>query len=173
MARVPITIVAAMDRERLIGDGDRLPWRLPADLRRFKAITMGKPIVMGRRTHESIGRPLPGRRNIVLSRREGYRAPGCEVFPDLDAALAGCDRGDEVMIIGGAEIYALALPRATRMYLTLLDGRFSGDTWFPEYDGSEWREIAREDNEAGDDAPCPYSFVDYERIQQGEATARA
>ena len=159
-----VAIVAAMDRDRLIGDGHRLPWRLPADLRRFKAITMGKPIIMGRRTHESIGRPLPGRRNIVLSRRDGYTAPGCDVFPDLEGALAHCGESDEAMVIGGAQIYALALPLATRMYLTLLDGRFAGDTWFPAYAANEWKEIAREEHPADDDAPCPYSFVDYERV---------
>ena len=136
-----IAIVAAMDRNRLIGDGDRLPWRLPADMRRFRALTMGKPIIMGRRTHESIGAVLPGRRNIVLSRDPAFRAPGCDVYPDLDAALADCDDADEPMIIGGAQVYAEALPRTRRMYLTLLHGAFRGDTWFPEFDRTEWREV--------------------------------
>lgn len=158
-----IAIVAAMDRNRLIGDGDRLPWRLPADMRRFRALTMGKPIIMGRRTHESIGTVLPGRRNMVLSRDPDYRAPGCDVFPDLDAALADCDDGDEPMIIGGAQVYAEALPRAARMHLTLLHDAFRGDTWFPEFDSSEWREIHRERHEAGEDAPCAYTFVDLDR----------
>jgi len=160
---MPIAIIAAMDRNRLIGDGDRLPWRLPADLRRFRALTMGKPIIMGRRTHESIGVVLPGRRNIVLSRDPDYRAPGCDVFPDLDAALAACDDTDEPMIIGGAQIYAQALPLADRMHLTLLQGSFDGDTWFPEYDEERWREVSREDHEAGENAPCAYSFVDLHR----------
>jgi dihydrofolate reductase len=158
-----IALVAAMDRNRLIGDGARLPWRLPADMRRFRAITMGKPIIMGRRTHESIGAVLPGRRNIVLSRDADYRAPGCDVFPDLDTALAACDDGDEPMIIGGAQIYALALPLADRMCLTLLDGSFDGDTWFPEYDEDEWCEVSREDHAAGEDVPCAYSFIELER----------
>lgn len=160
---MPIAIIAAMDRNRLIGDGPRLPWRLPADMRRFRALTMGKPIIMGRRTHESIGAVLPGRRNIVLSRDVDYRAPGCDVFPGLDAALAACAASDEPMIIGGAQIYAEALPRADRMHLTRLAGSFEGDTWFPDYDEAEWREVFREDHEAGADAPCAYSFIDLER----------
>ncbi len=158
-----LTIVVAMDRNRLIGDEDRLPWRLAADLRRFKALTMGKPMVMGRLTHESIGRALPGRRNIVLSRDPHYRAEGCEVAASLDEALELCAGVDEVMIIGGAQLYAEALPRADRLHLTLLDGSFSGDTWFPPYDRSQWRETFREDHPTGPDAPCPYSFVVLER----------
>jgi dihydrofolate reductase len=158
-----ITIIAAMDRNRLIGDGDRLPWRLPADLRRFKALTMGKPLVMGRRTHESIGKVLPGRRNVVLSRNPDYRAPGCDVIASLDDALAVCEGVEELMIIGGAELYAEALPRAHRMHLTLLHASFSGDAWFPDYDGREWREISRDDHEADVDSPCAFSFVDLER----------
>ncbi len=158
-----IAIVAAMDRNRLIGDGDRLPWRLAADMRRFRALTMGNPIIMGRRTHESIGKVLPGRRNIVLSRNSGYRAPGCVVVADLDGALGVCDDADTPMVIGGAQIYAEALPRAHRMYLTLLDGSFNGDTWFPEYDHRQWREIFREDHERDEDSPCAFSFVDLEK----------
>ena len=158
-----ITIIAAMDRNRLIGDGDRLPWRLPADLRRFKSLTMGKPIVMGRRTHESIGRALPGRRNIVLSRDPGYRAPGCEVVSSLEDALELARDAEELMIVGGAELYAQALPRAERLYLTLLDASFSGDAWFPEFDEHAWRETFREDHEAEPGSPFPYSFIDLER----------
>lgn len=158
-----VTIVVAMDRNGLIGDGDRLPWRLPADLRRFKALTMGKPVVMGRRTHESIGRPLPGRRNIVLSRDPGYRAEGCDVAASVDAALDACADADEVMIIGGAEIYADALPIANRMHVTLIDAAFSGDTWFPDYDAREWREVSREDCAPGESASFAFSFVDLER----------
>jgi dihydrofolate reductase len=158
-----ITIIAAMDRNRLIGDGDRLPWRLPADLRRFKALTMGKPMLMGRRTHESIGKVLPGRDNIILSRNPDYRAPGCVVVASLDEALAICAHADELMIIGGAQLYAEALPRAHRLHLTLLHASFSGDTWFPDYDRREWREVSREDHEADADSPCAFSFVDLER----------
>lgn len=159
-----IAIIAAMDRNRLIGDGDRLPWRLPADLRRFRALTMGKPIIMGRRTHESIGKVLPGRRNIVLSRNADYRSPGCEVVPNLEQALATCADARELMVIGGAQLYEETLPRAHRLNLTLLHGSFNGDTWFPEYDQRQWREVFREDHEASADAPCDYSFVDLERV---------
>ena len=158
-----IAIIAAMDCNRLIGDGDRLPWRLPADMRRFRALTIGKPIMMGRRTHESIGKVLPGRTNIVLSRNPDYRAAGCVVVANLDEALSVCDDADEPMVIGGAQLYAEALPRAHRMYLTLLHGSFSGDTRFPEYDHRQWRELGREDHEADADAPCAFSFVDLER----------
>jgi len=125
---------------------------------------MGKPIVMGRRTHESIGRPLPGRRNIVLSRDAGYRAQGCDVAVNLDAALALCVDADEVMIIGGAQVYAQALPRTGRIHLTLIDAVFSGDTWFPDYDARAWREVFREDHAAGAEAPFAFSFVDLERL---------
>ena len=124
---------------------------------------MGKPIIMGRRTHESIGRALPGRRNIVLSRNPEYRAPGCEVVASLEQALGTCEDADEPMVIGGVQLYAAALPRANRMYLTLLHGSFGGDTWFPEYDHRQWREISREDHEADADTPCAFSFVDLER----------
>ncbi len=161
-----IAIIAAMDRNRLIGDGDRLPWRLAADMRRFRALTMGNPIIMGRRTHESIGKVLPGRRNIVLSRNSDYRAPGCEVVADLQAALNVCDSSDTPMVIGGAQIYRQVLPRAQRMYLTLLDGSFNGDTWFPEYDHRQWRETFREDHEQDADSPCAFSFVNLERIAE-------
>lgn len=154
-----------MDRNRLIGAADRLPWRLPADLRRFKALTMGKPVIMGRRTHESIGKVLPGRRNIVLSRNRRYRSPGSEVVSDFEAALEICEGADELMVIGGAQLYAEVLPRAQRMHVTLLHGTFSGDTWFPDYDERQWREVSREDHEADDNSPCAFSFVDLERKQ--------
>jgi dihydrofolate reductase len=162
---VLIAIIAAMDRNRLIGDGGRLPWRLAADMRRFRTLTMGNPVIMGRRTHESIGKVLPGRSNIVLSRNTGYRAPGCVVVADLERALGLCDDADTPMVIGGAQIYAQALARAHRMYLTLLDGSFQGDTWFPEYDHRPWREISREDHARDADSPCAFSFVDLEKAQ--------
>jgi len=158
-----IALIAAMDRNRLIGDGDRLPWRLPADLRRFRALTMGKPIVMGRRTHESIGKALPGRHNIVLSRSAGFKAPGCVVVTDWRQAMREAGDAPELMVIGGAQLYTEALPRAERMYLTLLHSSFTGDTWFPEYDAGDWREVWREDHARDANSPCAYSFVDLER----------
>jgi dihydrofolate reductase len=158
-----IALIAAMDRNRLIGDGDRLPWRLPADLRRFRALTMGKPIVMGRRTHESIGKALPGRHNIVLSRSADFKAPNCVVVTDWQQAVREAGDAPELMVIGGAQLYAEALPRAERMYLTLLHSSFTGDTWFPEYDAGDWREVSREDHPRDEESPCAYSFVDLER----------
>jgi dihydrofolate reductase len=162
---MPIVLIAAMDAGRLIGDQDRLPWRLSADLRRFRRLTLGKPVIMGRKTFQAIGRPLDGRTNIVLSRRAGFEAAGCVVVPDLDAALAEVGEGVEVMVIGGAEIYALALPRAERMELTLLEGRFDGDRYFPSYDPALWREVARERIADDPRAPCAYSFVTLERAR--------
>ena len=158
-----IALIAAMDRKRLIGDGDRLPWRLSADLRRFRALTMGKPIVMGRRTHESIGKALPGRHNIVLSRSAGFKAPRCVVVTDWQQVMREAGDAPELMVIGGAQLYAEALPRAERMYLTLLHSSFTGDTWFPEYDAGNWREVWREDHPRDEESPCAYSFVDLER----------
>lgn len=159
-----MSLIVAMDSDRVIGVENRLPWRLPADLRHFREITMGKPLIMGRRTHESIGRALPGRENLVLSRDPRYRAEGCTVLGSLEAALAHCAGAPEVMIIGGAGVFAEALPRAGRMYLTVLHGRFAGDTWFPEYAAGDWRETAREDHPRAGEDPCPYSFVILDRV---------
>lgn len=158
-----ISLMVAMDRHRLIGVEDRLPWRLPADMRRFRRLTMGKPVVMGRLTHESIGKVLPGRLNIVLSGNPEYRAPGCEVAASLDEAIRRAGEADEIMIIGGARLYADALPRAGRIYLTLVHGSFEGDVYFPEFDEAEWREVSREDHTGDEEAPCSYSFVVLER----------
>jgi dihydrofolate reductase len=124
---------------------------------------MGKPVVMGRRTHESIGKVLPGRRNIVLSRNPQFRAAGCDVVSSLQEAVDVCKDARELMVIGGAQLYTEALPRASRMHLTLLHASFRGDTWFPEYDQSEWREVAREDHPRDAQSPCAYSFIDLER----------
>ncbi|MDX1435022.1 MAG: dihydrofolate reductase [Gammaproteobacteria bacterium] len=168
-----VSLVVAMAEDGVIGVDNRLPWRLSADLRHFRALTMGKPIIMGRRTHESIGKALPGRENIVLSRDSAYRAEGCTVKESLEAALAHTARAPEVMIIGGADVFAEALPIAERIYLTILYARFAGDTRFPDYDASEWREIEREDFPAADGAPCPYSFITLERISAAAADGSA
>ena len=160
-----ISIVAALDECGLIGAGRRLPWRLRGDLRRFRRLTMGKPVLMGRRTFESIGRPLDGRTNIVLSRRTGYEAPGCLAATSFEDAVAlAREAGDgvgEVMVIGGAEVYALALPVAERLYLTRVQGRFEGDVYFPPYDETQWREEGRESG--GDPDGPAYRFVTYRR----------
>ena len=158
-----VSIIAAMDRNRLIGNENQLPWRLPADLAHFKRVTMGKPVIMGRKTYESIGRPLPGRTNIVLTRAADFTAQGVVVAPSLQQALDCASAADEVMIIGGGTIYQLALPIADRLYLTWIDHSYEGDAWFPDFDTEQWRVVAREEHAADQKNPSDYSFVTYER----------
>jgi dihydrofolate reductase len=156
-----LSFVVAMDENRLIGSDNRLPWHMPADLALFKRTTMGKPIVMGRRTFESIGKPLPGRRNIVVSRNPEYAAEGCEVVGDIDSALALCAGDEEVMLIGGASLYRQTIERASRMYITLIHHEFSGDTWFPEFDPGDWKVAERREFAADENNPYAWSFVKY------------
>lgn len=140
-----LSLIAAVAANGVIGSDNALPWRLPEDLKRFKALTTGHPVIMGRKTFESIGRPLPGRRNIVISRNEGYKADGCEVATSLSAALNSCRAGsNEIFVIGGAQIYAEALPQAQRLYLTEIRRDFAGDARFPTFDRHHWQEISRE-----------------------------
>lgn len=152
-----------MDERDAIGQQGRLPWRLPADLRRFKALTMGKPIVMGRKTWESIGRPLPGRHNIVVTRQQGFAAPGATVVDSLAAALAAAGDVPEVCIIGGAEIYRLALPIADVVHLTRVHARVQADTHFPLLDPEAWAEVARQRCPADDRQPLACSFIELRR----------
>jgi dihydrofolate reductase len=152
-----------MDRNRLIGKENRLPWHLPADLAHFKQVTMGKPIIMGRKTYESIGRPLPGRTNIVLSRSADFHAEGVVTANTLQQALDIAAAEDEVMIIGGSTIYELALPRADRLYLTYVENSFEGDAWFPDFDLEQWQIIASEEHGADEKNACAYRFVTCER----------
>jgi dihydrofolate reductase len=147
----------------VIGLAGGLPWHIPGDLKHFKAVTMGHPIIMGRKTHESIGRPLPGRRNIVVTRRADYRAGGCEVVHSFDEALRATRAEEEVFVIGGAELYVEALPRAERVYLTRVEGSFEGDTYFPDTDWSLWHEVLRETYEADAENPHPHVFSTLER----------
>jgi len=135
-----ISIIAAMDRNRLIGNNNQLPWHLPADFAHFKAKTMGKPILMGRKTFESIGKPLPGRTNIVLSRDPDLQIEGVVCVHSLQGAITAAADSDEMMIIGGSTIYEMLLPQADRMYLTYVDAEFDGDAWFPDFDRSQWQE---------------------------------
>lgn len=153
-----------MAANRIIGRDNALPWHLPADLKRFKALTMGHPVVMGRKTYESIGRPLPGRRNLVITRDRGYRADGCEIVHTLDAAIAACGDKETVFIIGGAEVYRESLARAQRLEFTEIQAEFEGDAAFPEISPAEWREVAREIHPAGAGVPFRYDFVRYERV---------
>jgi dihydrofolate reductase len=158
-----ISIIVAMDRNRLIGRDNRLPWHLSADLKHFKQVTLGKPIVMGRKTHESIGKPLADRTNIVITGNPAYPAPGCVVVQSLPAAIDAAHDADEIMIIGGARLYEQAMPLAHRIYLTEVQGDFAGDTWFPLIDWNEWEEKQRLAHEADDKNPYPYAFVLLER----------
>ncbi len=153
-----------MARNRVIGKNNALPWRLSPDLKRFRRITMGHPIIMGRKTYESIGRPLDGRKNIVITRNPEFRPDGVTVAGSIDEAL-GLANDDEIMIIGGADIYAQTLSRADRIHLTLIHENFDGDAYFPEIDSKEWKEAEREDIEPGVDAAFGYSFVTLERMK--------
>lgn len=159
-----ISLIWAMADNRVIGIENRLPWKLPADMQWFRQKTLGKPIIMGRLTFESFGaKPLPGRRNLIVSRKPDYLAQGAEVFPSLDAALAACDEAEEVMVIGGMSIYQQALARADRLYLTLVHAELEGDAWFPEFEQQQWQEVARHDHKADEENPYPYSFVILEK----------
>lgn len=155
--------VVAMASNGVIGRDGGLPWRLPDDLKRFKSITMGRPILMGRRTFESLGRPLPGRENIVLTRDPAWSAPGCRVVRSLDAALEAAGGAAEVMVIGGAEIYRLAWPRLARLELTEVHADVDGDTRLDAFDPAGWREVAREHHPADGRHALAFSFVTLER----------
>jgi dihydrofolate reductase len=161
-----ISIIAAMAENRVIGVDNTLPWRLPADLRHFRLITTGHPVIMGRRNYESIGKPLPGRDNIVVTRDPDYRAPGCTVTHSLEQALTSAQNDREIFIIGGAEIYRQAFPRAERLYLTLVHADIRGDTYFPEFDPAQWRETSRERHEADEKNPYAYTFLTYDRKRE-------
>jgi dihydrofolate reductase len=153
-----------MTADRVIGSDNRLPWHLPADLAHFKRLTVGKPILMGRRTWESIGRPLPERTNIVITRDADYTAPGCVVVHSLEAALRAAGHNPEIMVIGGAELYRQALPQAERIYLTEVHGSFEGDTFFPELGEDDWREVERCDYDPDEKNSHAYSFVTLQRV---------
>ena len=157
-----IIIVAAMARNRAIGLAGAMPWRLPGELQHFKATTMGKPIVMGRKTWESIGRALPGRQNIVVTRNRDYRADGCLVVPSLSLAIERAE-GDEVMIIGGGQLYQQAVAIANRMVLTLVDCAPAADTWFPEWDDKEWCETSRRSQPIDEHNELAYDVIELTR----------
>ncbi|MES2405155.1 MAG: dihydrofolate reductase [Pseudomonadota bacterium] len=159
-----VVLVAALDRNRAIGRDGAMPWHLSDDLKRFKALTLGKPVLMGRKTALAIGRPLPGRPNLVLTRAGTAPFDGQHVVHSLDEALA-LARDAELMVIGGGEVYALALPHATRMHLTEIDAATTdADTFFPRFDPADWCEVAREHHPADAKHPLAFDFVDYERI---------
>jgi dihydrofolate reductase len=157
-----VNLIVAWGRDRVIGRAGTLPWHLPEDLRHFKRTTLGHPIVMGRRTWESIGRPLPGRRSIVVTRNARFAAPGCETARSLAQALAMCRGVPEVFVIGGAQLFAEALPLAQRLFLTEIDAAFEGDTFFPPFDRAAWRETAREHLVPGAQRPFDIDFITLE-----------
>lgn len=159
-----ISLIVAMAENRVIGVDNRMPWHLSADLKRFRKITSGNPIVMGRKTHESIGRPLPDRVNIVLTRDYSYQALGCIVVHNLEQAMRAAGEAAELMVVGGAGLYREFLPLADRIYLTLIHRAFDGDTFFPTIDWTEWREAARNEVEQDEQSGLSYAFIDYERV---------
>jgi dihydrofolate reductase len=160
-----IIAVAAMSENRVIGYRKQLPWKhMAADLHRFKTVTMGKPILMGRSTYDSIGKPLSGRCNIVITRDPELCAPGCVIVNSIERAIEAAGYSEEIYIIGGASLYEHLLPRAQRIYLTHIHHKFDGDTYFPELNMKEWKEVAREAHKADDKNPYPYTFVTLDRI---------
>jgi len=162
-ARPSISLIVAIAQNGVIGARNQLPWHLPDDLRHFRAITTGHTVIAGRKNYESIGRPLPNRRNIVVSRQRGFEAPGCLVANSLEEALVMAATESEVFVSGGAELYALALPLATRLYLTEIQATVPGDTMFPPFERDEWEERTREDHPADDHHAHAFSFVLLER----------
>ncbi len=159
MREMKISIIVAMGKFGVIGYKNKLPWHLPADLSYFKKITLGKPIIMGRKTYESIGKPLPGRENIVITSNYDYNLPNIKIVHTIPAALAAANNAEEVMIIGGAEIFKALLPQTQRLYLTYIDNEFAGDTFFPEIKLEEWQEISREEHPSDEKNPYAYQFI--------------
>lgn len=157
-----IKIIVAISKNRVIGNDNKLIWSLPSDLKRFKQITTGNTVVMGRKTYESIGKPLPNRRNIIITRNSDYKIEGCEVANSLGEALMLCN--NDCFIIGGGEIYKQSLPLADKLYLTVINEYFDGDTYFPEI-GNDWVKVSREDHEPDDKNKHKYSFIEYEKYK--------
>lgn len=163
MAHPRISIIAAMARNRVIGIDNTLPWRLPEDLKHFKALTLGHHILMGRKTWESLGRPLPGRTSVVITRSQNLQVPGCLVANSIAEAVAACDNDNEIFFIGGEELYRQALDVADRIYLTEIKADFSGDAWFPEFDTNLWRETGRKPCKSENGLEC--DFVVYDKMR--------
>jgi dihydrofolate reductase len=157
------SLVVAIARNRVIGRDNALPWRLPAELAHFKRVTMGHPVIMGRKTYESIGKPLPGRINIVVSRNRGFVAAGCTVVASLEEAYAAAGDADEVSIIGGTSLFEAALPAADCIHLTEVEADVEGDTWFPEFDRSQWREKEIARHPADERHAYPFRILQLER----------
>ena len=158
-----LSMIVATAQNRIIGKDNDMPWHLPADLQYFKKMTLSKPVIMGRKTYESIGRPLPGRHNVVISRDSNYKAEGVDTVTTVDAALALTKESDEVMVIGGGAIYAHCLPVATRLYITHIEAEIEGDTKFPFYDESVWKKVVSEKRLADEKNQYNLDFCIYER----------
>lgn len=156
-----ISIIVAMAKNRVIGKDNQMPWHLPADLAHFKKVTLGKPIIMGRKTYESIGRPLPGRTNIVISRNSEYKLDGCKTVTSIEKALSLVQNEEEIFIVGGGHLYSELLPVANRLYLTFIDLEVDGDTQFPEFKHLNLKEGKREKHIKDEKNPYNYEFVDY------------
>ncbi|MEH7224390.1 dihydrofolate reductase [Bacillus sp. JJ1566] len=162
-----ISLLVAMDKNQLIGRDNDLPWRLPADLAYFKRVTMGHPIIMGRKTYDSIGRPLPGRENIIVTRDTSYTAEGCKVIHSIDEIVKMNEEIDqELFVIGGAEIFKAILPYSDRLYITEIEEEFEGDTYFPAFDKSLWKIISEEKGIRDEKNPYDYTFLVYEKNPQ-------
>ncbi|MCU9613636.1 dihydrofolate reductase [Caldibacillus lycopersici] len=159
-----ISFIFAMDEENAIGKNNNLPWHIPDDLRRFKKITMGHPIIMGRKTYDSIGKPLPGRENIIITRNKTFVAEGCIVFYDIKEMMEYINKqNEEFFVIGGAEIFRLFLPFVTKMYVTKINHRFAGDVFFPEMDWSSFTISNREKGKTDPNVPYAYEYILYEK----------
>lgn len=161
-----ISFIVAMDENRVIGKNNQLPWHLPEDLKFFKRVTMGHPIIMGRKTYESIGRPLPGRENIIITRNELYQSDKCTVLYSVDELLQYCrqNTNEEYFVIGGAEIFKQLIAHVDRLYITFIHEQFEGDTFFPPIDMSEWELISKEQGLRDENNPYRYEFLTYEKI---------
>jgi dihydrofolate reductase len=160
-----ISLIVAMASNRAIGLNNQMPWHLSADLKRFKQITMGHPIIMGRKTFEAIGKPLPGRTNIIVSRTSHYQQDGCYVADSIEAAISlGCRLANEVFVIGGATLYEATLPLTDTLYITQINQEFEGDTFFPSIDKTQWAEAGREDIINDDTVNFSYSFLTFHRV---------
>ncbi len=158
-----ISIIAALAENRVIGINNTLPWRIPEDLKHFKKLTMGHHMIMGRKTFESIGKPLPGRATVVVSRDRSLKIEGCIVAHSLPEAIAACENDDEIFVVGGADIYAQALNVADTLYITEIQQDVAGDVWFPEFDRSEWHEVSRAIHSQKIPQPLEYHFATYRR----------
>lgn len=158
-----ISLIAAVSENNVIGYQNKIPWHLPADFAYFKKMTLGKPVIMGAKTFESIGKALPGRKNIVLNRGPNYKAQGAIIVGSIEESLKEAGEAQEVMICGGASVYEQFLPRADKLYLTFVHHEFEGDTFFPVFNKEEWQEVSREDHAPNSQNSYPYSFVILEK----------